>query len=822
MIVRKLFVALFIIKFTESLHLEPIDFLNVESFDGLRSYPVFKLTVTPKKDTKKVFNSRTSDNARKIMDRDKSAKLSATNSGESSVDKVRDFHPMSRDDIRNLKKLSFHGRIPPKSTSNVTTTSSTNIPRSTPSASPSTQIDFNQRKYKNTQKHQRPTKNSSKPTTTPKTKSTSSKENRKRAVSSSKVETKVQKTSDVNFPKNVDKGFIPLLKPSPINVHSPSAPSFHTMRNYQDYLKQRQKIFFEALEKEQQQDEHVPKKSRVRDMNSDEKSREVETEIDYFTKREKELADEQRPKEIKETSKNQEYKKDKEMEDSSTRRRSSHENDESSEEQNDDDSSSVEVDEESRNDGDEEESKKYESFVPFKMYAQVRHVEAENHRPQHEADEPKVKEKLSLQKKNVYYAEEGYDEKKYDHGAEEVDAEYKHRSKRPRRSIESEPKTTEEVEKSQPMALALIKKSELKHLTGEKLFHHLDELIANSSIVLADDDYLKASNSDPSKSIIYGTRSGFKQNSKFPFYNRPDTDTLNTMSAFRYSENIKNFPDTKQSLYDFKKLHECEGIDEDIDPIPQDIEVKGKSTSFNEKPKRLKNLGGKINCFKNKIFGKDPFDNPLFKEEYVAASIPIPVRDSTRISHQVNPLIAVYDDVIANIRSSFANEVKNKQQQEREKEIEESQGAETNRVEKTTHRPFVKLYNLSAVPGVSRLPMFDINTFYPKFKARPLGLDDDDDEVAKTSKRNIRQDFEMEFIESKPKSGKFTARDAFRPSESAIVNLRPPIPTNKLLEKRKRRNPVPLQITITRIYPSKSKPLSSYLQPPSIDKFRIL
>lgn len=833
MIVRNLIVALLIVKTAQCIHLEPIDFLNVESFDGVRGYPAFKLIVTPITE-KKFAKMRHDEIPRKHhMDKNKSARIivsSASSASESSHDKVRDFNPMSRDDIRKLKKLSFHGRAPPKNASHNSTTSpstSSLISSSRPTQSTTTQqqIDYNQKRK---QQHQhRPTKTNRKSTVAPKLKSSlAAKENRKRAASSSKHEPKAQKTSDVSFPKNIDKGFIPLLKPSPINVHSPSAPSFHTMRNYQDYLKQRQKIFFEALEKEHDDD------GRKADVRDETPARDVETEIDYFTKREQELADEQRPK----AKKSQSYKKDKAT-DSSTKRRSSGENDsaeereESSREEEtaSDDSSSVEMDDESTEEhGGEEETKKYENFVPFKMYAQVRHIEAENHRPKDEADEPNVKEKLSLEKKNVYYKEEGYDEKKYDHGKEHIDADYKRRT---RRSIESGPTKTPETDEHQqslqPMALALIKKSDLANLTGAKLFHHLDELIANSSIVLADDDYLKTSGSDPSTSIIYGTRAGFKHNEKFPFYSAPDTDTLNTMSAYRYAENSKNFPNNQQSLYDFKQLNECDEIDEEIDPVPQDIEVKGKSTSFNEKPKRLKNLGGKINCFKKKIFGKDPFDNPLFKEEYVAASIPIPLRETretARIPHQVNPLIAVYDDVIANIRSSFADDLKAKQ---KEKEIGDSSNAESSYVENTSFRPNVRLYDLSAAPGVSRLPMFDINNFLPRFKARPIGLDDDVEDFVKTSKRNVRpQDYEMEFIESKPKNGKFTARDAFRPSESAIANLRPPIPTNKLLEKRKRRNPIPLQITITRIYPSKSSSSktspSKYLQPPSIDKFRIL
>lgn len=799
MIVRKFIVVIFVfIKFTETFHLEPIDFVNIESFDGVRSYPVFKVSMSPE-DSKKVIKVRMSEDVKKMMDEqngkltvrdDSTPSPTSTKHKTVNVDKVRDFMPMSREDIRNLKGLSFHGRSPPNGTSPTTSQpSTTQTYKSRP-----TQIDFNHRKYKNQQKRPTKVKPSTKSNKTPH----STIKDRKRAASS-KVETKVlkRKENDSKFPKNIDKGFQPLMRPSPMNVpikvSSPSAPSFHTMRNYVDYLKQRQKIFFDALEKD---DEILEGRTKAKHIEG--KPRDVETEIDYFMKREKELVEEQRPKEIKNI---------KEDDESSTERMTT----ESSSEE------SVEVDRSAENDGDEEETKNYEKFVPFRMYAQVRHVEAENHKPRHEADEPKVKEKLTLEKKNVYYKEEGYDEKKFDHGSEEIDAHY--RSKRSRRSIETNPQ--------RPYALALIKKSEIPNLTGEKLLRHLDELISNSELYLPDESDVKdIDRSDPA-TTIYGKSRNTHKSSKYPYYNLPDTDTLNTMSAFRYSENIKNFPNAKQSLYGFKNLNECQDIEDDVNPVPGDIEVKGKKTSFNDNPKRLKNLGGKINCFKTKIFGKDPFDNPLFKEEYVAASIPIPVKDSRNIPHHVsNPLIAVYDDVISNIRASFAEEIK----KQREKEIDESLGAETNRVERTTTKPDIKIYKLDSAPGVARLPIFDINTFLPKFKA-PINDDDDDVEVkTKNSKRNIQQDFEMEFIESKPpRYTKFSTRDAVKIPENSIINLRPPVPSssskNLNYESRKRRTPI--QVTITRVHPTTSskKKLPHFLQPPSTpntSRFKLL
>lgn len=704
--------------FTESFTLEPVDFVDFKNFDGIRSYPVLKVSF---------YNPKNGNQFVKTRDESKSSKLmKADKSSEHAVDNVREFLPMSREDIKRMKKLSFHGRSPPQSVGAAVTGG--NITKSISRKSPPTQVDYKQRKY--TQQQQ-------------------SKPNRNVAGNQ-----KVSKIANKAFLPH-DKGFLPLMRPSPINVHPAEAPSFQTMRNYVDYLKLRQKQFFSDVDDAQELSEQKPT-----------------GEVEYFVKREKELADEQRPKLEHRGNDNENVDIDE------------------IDARNDDVAEGADADYEESHE--EEESKKKEKFVPFRMYAQVRHVEAENHKPKSEAPSPKATEKLSLEKKNVYYKEEGYEEKDYDHGAEKISSKY-----RAKRSVDDI--------KDLPVALAIIKKSDLPKLTGEKLLKHLDRLLKESSIFLPDDDDSTEETEvkkHPSDTIYGSNDKAFKYKThKYPYYNLPDTKTLNTMSAFRYSENMKNFPSAKESLYKFKNVKECQEVEDDVNPVPEDIEEKGKSTNFNESPKRLKKLGDKISCFKNKYFGKDPFDNPLFKEEYVAASIPIPLKDSSFIAHQANPLITVYDDVISNIRAAFVDELRKQKEQEILANAVSEPLPVNNNIAKAS-APDIKIINLK--PAVSRLPIFDISKYHPKLNV-PSNTET-------TTIRNIRNDYEMEFIDAPivvDNSYRNQPHPLHREKLSGVItNLRPP---SRPQEIRRRRNPQPpnVKLQITRFFPP-----SSYFQPP--------
>ncbi|CAG9798314.1 unnamed protein product [Chironomus riparius] len=486
--------------------------------------------------------------------------------------------------------------------------------------------------------------------------------------------------------------FYPLMKPSPINVMPTQPPSFDAVRNYVQYLKMRQQKFFSEFEND---------KEPVAELKSQQP---YEGEIDYFKEREQELAHEAQFSPVNYIKNVQSSEDTEELpytdESSSNESEAITNNEENanihrvdnddyaanSDDYNDSNYADYadETIEEDESDGDE--SRKKENFVPFRLYAQVRHVEADHHEKPSKSN---IKEKVSLSKKNVYYKEEGYEDKNYDHGAEKID--YDKRNKQHKRR--GKRSTDGDVDVSQlPVALAYFKKSEIPQLTGEKLFKHLDELIKNSSIYLPDEDDVRPVKFGPIRPSIK-----YPNYSIFPGTIRPQ------LTADRYSE---NYPKLKNSLYASKNVKECDEIEDDINPVPSDIEEEDKPTKYNKSPKRLNKLGDKIQCYREKYFGKDPFDNPLFKEdEYVEAAIPIPVN---HIAHQANPLITVYDDVINNIRSGILNDYKKK------REAEDIQKNPSEQVLARTRK--AQIPNYSSVSGISNLPIFDINTFLPKFR----------------------------------------------------------------------------------------------------------
>jgi hypothetical protein len=726
-------------------HLEPIDFVNIKSSDGIRSYPVLKVSfMNPKYSKKMVLKTKGSP-----------PKSSKYIEGKAQ-DNVQEKLPMSsREDIKKMKKLSFHGREPPPPITSgfhdVTSPNDTQPQQALPPP------DFqHQRKYTTIPipiqlaVHSPPIPPTHHPSIPP------TNDHHRRSSPPKKIHSKSQPHKKVfsKSQQNDDKGFQPLMRPSPINIPPHDPPSFQTMRNYVDYLKLRQKQFFAEFDEAQSAAQKHP---------SD--------EVEYFVQREQELAEEQRPKEEQRDVENADVfdTSDEADEESTTESRSAESRDESDEEAS-----------QSREENFEDESRKKENFVPFRMYAQVRHIEAENHKPKSEAPEPKVTQKLALEKKNVFYQEEGYEEKEYDHGAEKVD--HKYRAKR-------------SVVDYLPVASALVNKADLPNLKGEKLLKHLDELLKKSEAYLPDDDEIQERKDENTfDSVASGSIKSYRSQ-KYPYYALPDS-TLNTMSAFRYSENLKNFPRAKESLYDYKNVKLCQEIDREPDPVPKDIEQKGKSTEFNEKPRRLKGLGDKINCYKEKYFGKDPFDNPLFKEEFVSESIQIPYKDATFISHQANPLITVYDDVISNIRAAFAEDLRKKKEQELlTTTAVDPPPITSNNIPKASEKIPI---NLNLNSG-SRLPIFDITNFQPKLNV-----------PTEPSRKATKSDYEMEFVES--------PKNLVKGPSSAITNLRPP---NLAQEKRRRRNPVAIPISIQFAVPRvhDHRP-SHFLQPPN--KFKLV
>lgn len=697
--------------------LEPVSYVNIRD----HSYPVLQISYHPPK-----YPHLNSDH---VQNKVKHYSKRQNQQYSEQSDNVREFNPVSREEIKNVKRLTFHGRNSPNAQQSIGIQ-----PQNKTTTLPKTfQVNYQKQKYEQQQRI----------------------ETQRRPAT---------KNTNVSKRPQIDKNpFFPLLRPSPINVLPSEPPSYDTIHNYVNYLKLRQKKYFKDV-----LDDNPAPLNKIQDP--------FEDEITYFVKREKELADEFRDgrqnvlstrdfgqndrigdsaHEVVDEGSKEDFRKSSDFESFEVNKKTGNHINNLPE---NGDEFNTDLEQFNDHGNQEEESKRRETFVPFRMYAQVRHVEAENHEPM-PADNPKIKEKISLEKKNIYYSEQGHDDEEYDHGAQQEFSKYKEKSKyrrkRPKRSPNDDLI-------SMPLALALVKKSDIPNLTGEKLLKHLDELIKNTSIFLPDDtlDYNDSKDFKSNKIVlkkvtpesIYGHKVNVKS-SKYPYYTLP-ANVLSEMSAFRYAESMKNYPKDKESLYKTKRISECEDIDEDVDPVPKNVEESSSDKTYKRPAKRLNHLGDKISCFKKKFFGKDPFDNPLFKEEYVAAAIPIPWQNSKSsniIAHQANPLITVYDDVINNIRAGILEETKkNKEVFDASKEpikvtqIEASNDSkkEASETIPVLSQPVGPVIGYNTVDGVSsQLPVFDISNFYLKFKfnVNDSVQDDEDDGSAASELNKIRK-----------------------------------------------------------------------------------
>ena len=238
-------------------------------------------------------------------------------------------------------------------------------------------------------------------------------------------------------------------------------------------------------------------------------------------------------------------------------------------------------------------------FVPTRIMSSVRGFKKIVHKPR-KIHKPTMRERLHESGGHVVYTEDGYEDKVYDHGAEDKSLEYLSRSRR---------------------------STNFKELKGQELIDHLDGLIKNVS------DYLNSSE------IIPDTHS-----SKYPLYNTSD-DSIDD-SPIKYSEYAKPVVDEDYSseLYE-SKTDECEEINEQIDLSNAHNDTSGPK-------KRLGNLGNKIDCLKQKLFGKQPLDNPLFKEQKI--SQPKPDKIFANIMQEADSIQAiseiVHSDVMDNIK----------------------------------------------------------------------------------------------------------------------------------------------------------------------------
>lgn len=274
----------------------------------------------------------------------------------------------------------------------------------------------------------------------------------------------------------------------------------------------------------------------------------------------------------------------------------------------------------------EEESKtSVKNATPIQIYSQVRHTERKR-KVSRPSNDPRVREKLSTGKTHIVYKEEGYNDENYDH----LDAEKKVEAASVKNSKKngdygSRIKTTTAVPKTKSRSKRDVNDSKiyqigeaqaLRGLSGEKLMKHLAEVIHNSSIY---DDMIAAATSNVP--VISTQRPNLDQMAS-PSEDAPKLDIVERKikKLIKDKENQKKY----KSLYRSKPAVRCAA-----DEIPNlnDESFDGKTK------KRGGQLGDKLDCLKTKYFGKDPFDEPFFKD-------------------RLNVSKNVYDDVMQHINGS--------------------------------------------------------------------------------------------------------------------------------------------------------------------------
>lgn len=624
---------------------------------------------------------------------------------------------------------------------------------------------------------------------------------------------------------NDDTQFQPIIKPSPVNVIPINHQTFDTIRSQVQFLKDRQKLFFQHAEDDfpvnrhyntQPADEISYFRQREKELgqpalyhdgnNSEQVSGENYYSLNDFGKNDRQSSESQKTNVLssRQSDENNSAENSSDEINSGGVNRNNYKNSESQEKQQHDYDYSQQQSDESVSTTSEEvpttPARKRNKFVPRKTYSQVRHSERVQRRPKL-VEEPRVKEKISTSKSHIVYREEGYDDNDYDHGKEQKAGEFNEVEKRQkdikrkRRSVNEVPDKVEEdgrvkngslsevqfqnvtgtitgnvpkvdqaaeakAEKDQvkeleravtatsaptnsttndtvddeidalPIPLALKQRLKPLNLKGAALMQYIEEALKNSSIYLPDEPISADARISESRVIPV-------QSKKYPYYKLP-TDVVGKNSPLRYAQNAKR---PRSSIYATKNDIECHDIDEQIDPIPNKIKNNNfDKTHPGRQGKRLRNLGDKIDCLKEKFFGKNPLDNPLFEENI---SVPDNVFNATEYiqSHIKNN---VYKDVLNNIRSNLLeeSETDDKKATTRSDESSDVSYAEVYEdlvdipLDPTTEIPKDDFHLLTneETPEVTKhklevqrfiakqpklsgstIPIFDINPYFPKF-----------------------------------------------------------------------------------------------------------
>lgn len=429
--------------------------------------------------------------------------------------------------------------------------------------------------------------------------------------------------------------------------------------------------------------------------------------------------------------------------------------DSSSSEEDDSNSSSSEEDSSEENkgagkeDSDEDDKKSITHAFPVNYYSQTRNQALTKHTPA-PLNDLRVQEKINTKKTNIVYSEQGYNDKSYDSGKYTKLYEVRQRYRRDLRQpteIDVNEEYVAEIE-ALPIPLALEKVTNNSDLDGQGLLTYIQEVIKNSSKYLPDegpeqdDNHFTSFLLNPteiktlfalgktSDSLPEATDITSSTQTHIPSQTIP-------ASALRYAESPVTFPHSSRSYYESKHANLCDESDPNLDPEGELSEIEASNNNSKKRSsknrRRLKYLDKKIECLKSRLFGKDPLDHPLFKEESVrASSSDISFNGETgkinpkllrSLDHSANPSINVYDDVISNIRSAIDAEhanVKDRNQMEilklKPKAID-AESSESSNVNQTVVSVLPPPIN--HISGVEKDGIFDISKFLPRVYYEP-------------------------------------------------------------------------------------------------------
>lgn len=232
-------------------------------------------------------------------------------------------------------------------------------------------------------------------------------------------------------------------------------------------------------------------------------------------------------------------------------------------------------------------------FVPSRLLSSVRRTEKVVHKKRPSSGrQQKVIAKINESGGHIVYSEDGYEDNDYNHGNEERRAILKHIRKR-----------REAIDEFELLPVP-------EELKGQELLDHLTSLIHNATHTI-------------------NVTSEELRNRPFPLYNSTSVTVLE--SPIRYIEKVNTYNESETDDYYKTKIKKCKNINANDDTFID-------STTSSPQKKRLEGLGDSIDCMKEKLFGENPLNNPIFLEEKVQQPNADTLIDSR-----------VYNDIMQNI-----------------------------------------------------------------------------------------------------------------------------------------------------------------------------